>query len=53
MIKFDNNPTPYPTPLEVRESESGKTWSMHNPTPSGGGLKKKVRLKSGAKLEYV
>ena len=40
-IPFDNNPTLHPTPLEIRESELGQTWSMHNPTPSGGGVQKK------------
>jgi hypothetical protein len=39
------------SPPDVRESESEQCWSMHNPTPSGGGLKKIVRDLFGAKLE--
>ena len=42
------------SPPDVRESESEQCWSMHNPTPSGGGLKIKVPLLFGAKSsEYV
>ena len=39
------------TPSEVQESESEQSLSVHNPTPSGGGMKNIIRVLSRAKLK--